>query len=215
MGGIRVKVCGLTSADSVAAAVNVGAAYVGFVFFLKSPRNLGIPLAAELAAAVPSGICKVAVTVDAADAVLGEIRDSVPVDMFQLHGSESPDRVAEIRDTFGLPVMKAVGVSEESDLEPLAGYEQVADQLLVDAKPPRGGELPGGNGLGFDWRLITGRRWQTDWMLAGGLTAGNVEEAVFLTGARQVDVSTGVERAPGIKDVRLIKAFVSTAHQTG
>ncbi len=209
---LRVKICGLKSAECVAAAVEAGASYVGFVFFPKSPRNAELALAADLASAVPPGICRVAVTVDAADAVLDGIRGKVPVDMFQLHGGESPDRVANIRDAFGLPVMKAVGVANESDLDALAGYEQVADQILVDAKPPKGMELPGGNGLGFDWRLIQGRDWPVPWMLAGGITAGNVADAIHLTGAEQIDVSSGVESAPGIKDAELIRTFVSTAH---
>ncbi len=211
MKGIKVKVCGLGSVESVGAAAEAGAAYVGFVFFRKSPRNIEVSRAAELAAAVPPGICKVAVTVDAADSVLSEICEAVPVDMLQLHGDESPYRIADIRDAFGLPVMKAVGVAEERDLDALAEYERVADQILVDAKPSEGMELPGGNGFGFDWRLIEGRRWTVPWILAGGLTAENVVEAIQLTGAQQVDVSSGVESAPGVKDTRLITEFVSMA----
>ncbi len=210
MDGVRVKVCGLTSEAGVAAAAEAGVAYVGFVFFPKSPRNLDFTHAAKLSAAVPQGIRRVAVTVDAEDSTLNEICEGVTVDMIQLHGNESPDRVAEIRDIFGVPVMKAVGVADERDLDSLAGYERVVDQLLVDAKPPKGAELPGGIGFRFDWRLIMDRQWQVPWMLAGGLTAGNVAEAVSLTGARQVDVSSGVERAPGDKDIELIKAFVSS-----
>ncbi len=213
MEGVGVKVCGLTSEEAIVALAGAGARYAGCVFFPKSPRNLDVSRAGRLAAAVPPGIRRVAVTVDATDKVLREIREAVPVDMFQLHGSESPERVAEIRDAFGLPVMKAVGVADEGDLEALAGYERVADQLLVDAKPRKGSELPGGNGIGFDWRLIAGRHWRVPWMLAGGLMACNVARAVSLTGARQVDVSSGVERAPGVKDAGLIEAFVSTARE--
>ena len=211
MKGIRVKVCGLGSAEGVNAAAEVGAAYVGFVFFGKSPRNIEVSRAAALAATVPPGICRVAVTVDAADSVLSGICEAVPVDMLQLHGDESPHRIADVRDAFGLPVMKAVGVAEKSDLDALAEYERVADQILVDAKPSEGMELPGGNGFGFDWRLIEGRRWTVPWLLAGGLTAENVVEAIQLTGARQVDVSSGVEGAPGIKDAGLITEFVLKA----
>jgi phosphoribosylanthranilate isomerase len=131
--------------------------------------------------------------------------------MLQLHGHETPARVAEVRARYGLPVMKVVGVSDESDLAAIGGYEAVADQIMVDAKPPKGAVLPGGNGVAFDWGLIAGRRWTKPWMLAGGLTAGNVAEAVRLTGARQVDVSSGVESAPGVKDAGMIAAFLKAA----
>jgi len=209
---IRVKICGLRQAADVRAAAAAGAAYVGFVFFAKSPRHLAVDEAAMLALEVPEGICKVALTVDADEAALDGLVEAVPLDMLQLHGRESPERVAEIRARYGLPVMKAVGVAGEEDLEQIDLYAQVADQLLIDAKPPKGAELPGGNGLAFDWRLLAGRKyWQRPWMLAGGLTPENVGEAVRLTGARQVDVSSGVERAPGVKDAGLIEAFVRGA----
>lgn len=207
--GVHVKICGLTSQESVAAAVAAGARYVGFVFFPRSPRHLQLASAAELAASVPEGVCKVALTVNAEDEELDRLVDTVPLDMLQLHGGESPDRVAEVRARFGLPVMKAVGVADETDLPELADYLRAADQVLVDAKPPRNADLPGGNGLAFDWRLIAGRRWPVPWMLAGGLTPGNVAEAIAMTGARQVDVSSGVENAPGVKDAGLIRAFIA------
>lgn len=208
---IRVKICGLGSAQDLAVAVEAGAAYGGLVFFEKSPRHLGLEAARAIALSAPPGFARVALVVDASDAALDEIVEAVPLDMLQLHGSESPGRVAELRARFGLPVMKAVGIAGEADLPALAEYGRVADQLLVDAKPPPGGELPGGNGLAFDWRLIAGRRWPVPWMLAGGLTAANVAEAVRLTGARQVDVSSGVERARGVKDHAAIRAFVAAA----
>ncbi len=208
---VRVKICGLRTADDIAAAVAAGAAYVGFVFFPKSPRNLSIAEARALAAEVPVGVAKVALVVNADNDLLDAITTEVPIDMLQLHGSESPERVSEVRARYGLPVMKAVGVADETDLEALTAYAEVADQILVDAKPPKGADLPGGNGLSFDWRLIAGRRWPVPWMLAGGLEAGNVAEAVRLTGARQVDVSSGVERAPGHKDAATIAAFVGAA----
>jgi phosphoribosylanthranilate isomerase len=210
---IRVKICGLREAAHVEAAVRAGAAYVGFVFFPKSPRNLSLAEAAALAVAVPPGVAKVALTVDADDAALDALLAQVPVDMLQLHGHESPARVAEVRARFGLPVMKAVGVATEADLPALDDYGRVADQLLVDAKPAPGAELPGGNGLAFDWRLVAGRRWPVPWMLAGGLTAENVAEAVRLTGARQVDVSSGVESVPGFKDPVKIEDFLEAAHR--
>jgi phosphoribosylanthranilate isomerase len=156
----------------------------------------------------------VAVVVDADDAMLEALLETVPVDMLQLHGAESPDRVAAIRAQSGLPVMKVVGLRDAGDLPQIAAYEAVADQILVDAKPPREGAdfLPGGNALSFDWRLIAGRRWAGPWMLAGGLTAANVADAVRLTGARQVDVSSGVESAPGVKDLVKITAFIDAAN---
>ncbi|MEZ5714143.1 MAG: phosphoribosylanthranilate isomerase [Paracoccaceae bacterium] len=208
---IRVKICGLTRASDVAAVAASGAAYCGLNFFPKSPRYVSPAVARDLALAAPVGLAKVALVVDAGDALLDEIVDSVPLDMLQLHGRESPERVAEIRARYGLPVMKAVGVAGEEDLAALEEHARAADQLLVDAKPPKDAVLPGGNGLTFDWRLIAGRRWPVPWMLAGGLTPDNVAEAIRLTGARQVDVASGVERAPGVKDAGLIEAFVRAA----
>ncbi len=206
-----VKICGLSDPSHVRAAVTGGARYVGFVFFPKSPRHVEIPQARELMVSVPAGVCKVALTVNADDALLTRITNELPVDMLQLHGGETPERVSAIRARFGLPVMKAVGVADASDLPQLDLYGRVADQLLVDAKPPKQAELPGGNGLAFDWRLIANRRWPVPWMLAGGLTAENVAEAVRLTGATQVDVSSGVESSPGIKDKDKIAAFLKAA----
>lgn len=211
MGQVRVKICGLRTVADVAAVAAAGAAYAGFVFFPKSPRNLTVEAARVLALAAPEGLAKVALVVDAEDAVLDAIVEGVPLDMLQLHGHESPDRVAAVRARYGLPVMKAVGVADEGDLAALFDYATVADQILVDAKPPKGADLPGGNGLSFDWRLVAQRRWLRPWMLAGGLTAENVAEAMRLTNARQVDVSSGVERAPGVKDAAKIAAFVRAA----
>ncbi len=208
-----MKICGLTTAEQVQAVAAAGARYAGFVFFPKSPRHLEVPKAAEIAGSAPVGLAKVALTVNATDAQLDYILESVPLDMLQLHGRESPERVAEIRDRFGLPVMKAIGIADEADLPQISAYEDVADQLLIDAKPPKDAELPGGNGLAFDWRLLAGRKyWRRPWMLAGGLTPENVAEAVRMTGARQVDVSSGVERAPGVKSADLISSFVRAAH---
>ncbi|WP_417807184.1 phosphoribosylanthranilate isomerase [Thioclava sp.] len=211
MGAVRVKICGLRTAVDVSAAVAAGARYLGFVFFPKSPRHLDIQQARDLAIEVAPGVAKVALVVNATDAELDAICAAVPLDMLQLHGSESPARVAEIRARYGLPVMKAVGVAEAGDLPKIAGYEAVADQILLDAKAPKGAALPGGNGLAFDWRLIADRQWTKPWMLAGGLTPENVAEAIRLTGARQVDVSSGVESAPGVKDADLIRAFLNAA----
>jgi len=209
----RAKICGLSTASDIDAAVLGRAAYVGFVFFEKSPRNVTLDQAAELAALVPAGICKVALVVNADNARLDEILDHVPLDMLQLHGEETPERVQEVKARYGLPVMKAIGITSREDLDKLTEYGRVADQLLVDAQPPKGSVLPGGNGLAFDWKLLTGRRWPVPWMLAGGLTPDNVAEAVRLTGATQVDVSTGVEASRGVKDSGKIAAFLAATSQ--
>ncbi len=208
----QVKICGLRSVAVVEAAVAAGARYVGFNFVAKSPRSVTFEEAAPLAHATPIGVCKVALVVNADDAFLTALTDTVPLDMLQLHGAETPARVAEVRKTFGLPVMKAVGVAGPEDLSALDDYARVADQLLVDTKPPKGAKLEGGNGLTFDWSLIAGRRWAVPWMLAGGLTRDNVAEALRVTGARQVDLSSGVESAPGVKDPALMAAFCKAVH---
>jgi phosphoribosylanthranilate isomerase len=211
---VRVKICGLRTPADVEAVARAGAAYAGFVFFAKSPRNLMLPEARLAALSAPEGLAKVALVVDADDTTLDAIIEAVPLDMLQLHGHETPDRVAAVRARYGLPVMKAVGVADEGDLPAILDFSTVADQLLIDAKPPRGAALPGGNGLSFDWRLIAGRRWLRPWMLAGGLTAANVADAIRLTGASQVDVSSGVEGAIGVKDHARIAMFMDAARQT-
>lgn len=207
MNAISFKICGLRSVAEVSAVAQAGARYAGFVFFPKSPRYVSVPEARALALASPVGLAKVGLVVDPTDALLDEILADVPLDMLQLHGHESPERVAQVRARYGLPVMKALGVRSEDDLPALAEFGRVADQLLVDAKPAEGADLPGGNGLAFDWRLIAGRRWACPWMLAGGLTPENVGRAIEMTGARQVDLSSGVESAPGVKDPVLIARF--------
>lgn len=210
---MRVKICGLKTPDTIAAAVDAGAAYIGFNFFAKSPRYAAPDLAARLAADIPAGVCKVALTVNADDATLDALVADVPIDMLQLHGSEPPERVAAVKDLYGLPVMKALGIAGEEDLPKIAEFSRVADQLLIDAKAPKGAVLPGGNGVAFDWRLIAGRRWAVPWMLAGGLTAANANEAARLTGATQLDLSSGVETAPGVKDAEMIRAFMAAVQQ--
>jgi len=209
---IRTKFCGVSRPEDVTAAADAGAAYVGFVFFPKSPRNVSIEQAAALAVTVPVGIAKVALVVNASDAELDAIVEAVPLDMLQLHGAESVERVREVRARYGLPVMKAVGVADAGDLPALDAYAMAADQLLIDAKPPKNADLPGGNGLSFDWRLIAGKSWPVPWMLAGGLTPDNVAEAVAMTGARQLDVSSGVEASVGVKDGELMTAFTEAAN---
>lgn len=195
----------------MSAAVEAGARYLGFNFFAPSPRFVTPQEAARLAARVPPGVAKVALVVDADDDALDDILNTAPMDMVQLHGHESPARVAEIRARYGLPVMKVVSVSGPGDLGQISACEGVADQILVDTKPPKGALLPGGTGVPFDWSLIAGRNWQKPWMLAGGLTPANVADAVRATGARQVDVASGVESAPGEKDPDLMRAFISAA----
>ena len=206
-----VKICGLTSPEGIAAAVSAGARYLGFVFFAKSPRHVTPEQAAALAAEVPLGIAKVGLFVNPDDALLQTVLAQVPLDMIQLHGSENPARVTEVRALTGLPVMKAVGVAEPRDLDALWDYGLVADMLLIDAKPPKDAELPGGNGLAFDWRLLAGRQVLKPWLLAGGLTPENVTQALRLTRAPGVDVSSGVESAPGVKDPDRIRDFIARA----
>ncbi|MBO9477465.1 phosphoribosylanthranilate isomerase [Shimia sp. R11_0] len=205
---IRVKICGLKEPAHVVAAAEAGAAYVGFVFFEKSPRHVSVAQARDLAIEAPVGVAKVALTVNADDAFLDDLVARVPLDMLQLHGQESPERVAEVRARYGLPVMKAIGIADAQDVEKIDIYGAVADQLLVDAKPPKNADLPGGNGLSFDWRLVNRKYWPKPWMLAGGLTVDNVAQAVKMTGARQLDLSSGVESAPGVKDIAKIEDFM-------
>lgn len=207
----QVKICGLRDPAHVAAAAEAGVRYLGFVFFPKSPRLITPAQAAELVENVPTGIARVGLFVNPDDAFLTETLDQVPLDMIQLHGDEDTKRVAEVKSRFGLPVMKAIGISGPEDLPQLTEYGLVADMLLLDAKPPKDAALPGGNGLSFDWRLVAGRRLLKPWLLAGGLTPENVSEAIRLTGASGVDVSSGVETAPGCKDSRLIRRFIAAA----
>jgi len=208
---VAVKMCGLQSPQDVAVAAEAGARYVGFVFFPPSPRNIDIETARNLALLVPDGIAKVALTVDADDAWLDTITAAVPLDMLQLHGHEPSERVSAVKARYGLPVMKAIGVADAPDLSAIDAYARVADQLLIDAKPPKTSEIPGGNGLSFDWRLLEGRRWALPWMLAGGLTPENVADAARLTHAAQVDVSSGIEVERGVKDPDLMRAFMAAA----
>ena len=212
MAEIRVKICGMKTRADMEAAASAGAAYVGLNFFAKSARSVSIAQAAALASEAPVGLAKVGLVVNPTDADLDAIIGSVPLDMIQLHGQESVERVAEIKSRYGLPVMKVIGVAEAADLAPIDLYAQVADQIMIDAKAPKGAKLPGGNGVTFDWQLLAGKKyWQAPWMLAGGLTPENVAEAIRKTGARQVDVASGVETAPAQKDADLMRAFVEAA----
>lgn len=212
---VRAKICGLSTPDGVAAAVAGGAAHVGFVFYRKSPRAVTPAQAASLAKLVPASVGKVGLFVDDGDERLVDVLGTVKLDLLQLHGHETPARVAEIRARFGLPVMKVVSVAGAEDIAAADAYAEVADWLMFDAKPPkdRADALPGGNALAFDWRLIAGRRWPRPWMLAGGLNAENLPEAVRISGARHVDVSSGVEDAPGRKNLAKIAAFLAAARR--
>jgi phosphoribosylanthranilate isomerase len=209
---IAAKICGLSSEVAVAAAVDGGAAYLGFNFYPPSPRAVGPARAAVLCAAVPPGVQRVGIFVDADDALIRAILAEAPIDILQFHGHESPDRVADAKVRFRRPVMKAIAVAAPEDVLAAARYDEVADMLLFDANPPRRVDaLPGGNGLAFDWRLIAGRKWRRPWMLSGGLTAALLPEAVRISGAHAVDVSSGVERRPGDKDPDKIREFLAVA----
>ncbi len=207
----QVKICGLRSVADVEAVAAAGAAWFGLNFFPPSPRFLGLELARALAIAAPVGLAKVALTVDADEATLDAIVEAMPLDMLQLHGHETPEKVSAVRARYGLPVMKVMGVRDEGDLAGLMDYSTVADMIMIDAKPPKGAVLPGGNGVPFDWRLVAQRRWLRPWMLAGGLTADNVAEAIRLTNARAVDVASGVESVPAIKDYAMVANFIAAA----
>ncbi|MFI5017985.1 MAG: phosphoribosylanthranilate isomerase [Dongiales bacterium] len=210
---IEVKICGLSSADAVAAAVENGARHLGFVFYPPSPRAIDGARAAELGRAVPAGITKVGLFVDAADETIAQVLAHAPLDMLQLHGDETPRRVKDIRRRFGVPVRKVVKLASATDVAAADAYLTAADRLLFDTKPPpeMKGALPGGNAISFDWSLIAGRGWSLPWVLSGGLNAGNLAAAVAATHARAVDVSSGVEDSPGRKSPEKIAAFLRLA----
>ena len=213
---LAAKICGLSTEAAVSAAVVGGAAFIGFVFYPPSPRAVTAHRAARLCATVRPGIARVGLFVDADDDTIGAVLAEAPIDLLQFHGRESPGRVADARLRFARPVMKAVAISAPEDVLAAARYEEVADMLLFDAKPPhRPDVLPGGNGLAFDWGLIAGRSWRREWMLSGGLTAELLPEAVRISGAAAVDVSSGVESRPGEKDLDKIRAFLAAARALG
>jgi phosphoribosylanthranilate isomerase len=210
--GVTAKICGLSTEEAVTAASDAGAAYLGFVFYPPSPRAVTPHRAARLCAGVPAGIARVGLFVNAVDRVIEAALAAAPIDILQFHGSETPERVAAAKLRFGRPVIKAVAISGFEDVLGAARYQDIADVLLFDAKPPRRPEaLPGGNGLAFDWALIAGRPWRGPWMLSGGLTAELLPEAVRVSGAATVDVSSGVESRLGIKDLDKIRVFLATA----
>jgi phosphoribosylanthranilate isomerase len=210
---VAAKICGLNDAAAVAAAVSGGARYLGFVFYPPSPRHVSPAEAKALTAAVPAGVTRVGLFVDADDPAIAATLDAVTLDLLQFHGAETPERVAAAKRRFGLPVMKAITVAGVEDVARAEHYFGAADRLLFDAKPPpgRAGALPGGNGLAFDWHLLGTRDWPVPWMLSGGLNADNLAEAVATAHATAVDVSSGVESRPGVKDAEKIAAFLAAA----
>lgn len=208
---LEIKICGLSTPETLDAALGAGADMVGMVFFPPSPRHVSLSTASALATRARGRAGIVALTVDADDAALADIVAAIHPDMLQLHGKESPERVAAIRARFELPVMKAVGIATAADLAALTAYERVADRLLLDAKPPKDAVLPGGNGVPFDWDLLAGLDLSIPYMLSGGLDPENVRNAVQRLHPFGVDVSSGVERAPGVKDIARIVAFIREA----
>lgn len=208
-----IKICGLSTPETLDAAIGAGADMIGFVFHPKSPRNVSLETAAGLRALVRGRAKTVALVVDADNERLDAIAAAAKPDLFQLHGSETPDRTAEIRARFRLPVMKAIGVRERDDLRSLGGWRRVADHILLDAKPPVDAAYPGGHGRTFDWAILDALDPAIAFMLSGGLTPENVGEAIRITRPAGVDVSSGVESAPGVKDIERIAAFVANARE--
>ncbi len=208
---VRVKICGIRDPEVLETAIGGGAAAIGFVFAPGSPREISPGEAARLAPHAPPAVLRVGLFVDADDEVIGRAAAAARLDALQLHGRETPERAAEIRRRFGLEVWKALPVSEPEDVSAAFAFEGAADRLLFDSRPPAGARLPGGNALAFDWSLLDAPLPGLPWLLSGGLTAGNLEEAARISGARAVDVSSGVERSRGVKDPALVRAFLETA----
>lgn len=205
---VQTKICGLTDADAVIAAAGAGAWRMGLVFFPSSPRNIAPADAFALAGIAPITMERVAVFVDPSDDLLDAIMDRIPINAVQLHGNETPERTAEISRRVGVQVIKAIGVAREEDLAQVAAYEPVCNWLMFDAKTPDDATRPGGMGEAFDWQILAGRTWKRPWILSGGLTPDNVQRAIQISGAKFVDVSSGVESAPGVKDPRMIRSFL-------
>ena len=211
---LTVKICGLRTPETLHAAIEAGADWVGFVFLPKSPRHISLDEAKALAPLVAGRAKKVALLVDPSDGLMADVIAALQPDFLQLHGHETPERVSEIRQRFGVPLIKAVGIADQDDLTRAGAYESLVDWMLYDAKPPKQAVLPGGNGVSFDWTLLKEAGKQHHFMLSGGLNAGNVANALAITGAAGVDVSSGVESAPGIKDPERIKAFMTAVRHS-
>ena len=208
-----IKICGLSNNESIDAVIAGGATHMGLIFFEKSPRHVSLEQAQSLSQHAGTRIQKVAVSVNADDEYMAEIVSAMQPDILQLHGNEMPDRVAELKSKYNLPVMKAFAISQTSDFEKLAPYIAIADKFLFDAKPPKGSQLPGGNGVAFDWEIMDALPNNVPYMLSGGLDASNVCEAVKRSHAKAVDISSGVESAAGVKNIKLIEEFLATCHQ--
>ncbi|PCJ33384.1 MAG: phosphoribosylanthranilate isomerase [Alphaproteobacteria bacterium] len=208
---LKAKICGLTTPQTVRAAAQAGAAYIGFVFYEKSPRNISPERAAELAAEIPASVTLCGVFVNPSDEQLTSTLAHIPLDLIQLHGTETPQRCQEIKNHFKRPVMKAIAVTAAQDITAAKAYENTADILLFDAKPEpdQANALPGGNGLRFDWQLMKDHQCNMPWMLSGGLDAGNLETAIAISGAAIFDVSSGIELRPGAKSIPKINAFMA------
>lgn len=204
---MTVKICGMKTKETIEAALASGASLIGFIFFEKSPRNVSPEKAGRLRRDIGDRASVVAVTVNADDAFLDRIVDQVNPDFLQLHGGETPQRVREVRARYGLPVIKVFSIRDASDIEAIQAYRGIADRFLLDAKAPAGSELPGGNGVSFDWSLLRALDGDIDYMLSGGLNVGNIRAAIETTGARAIDISSGVESAPGVKDSAMISRF--------
>ena len=211
---LMVKICGLSTRETLDVALQAGADMVGFVFFPASPRHIGLSTARDLGGQARGRALKVALTVDADDATLANIVEALQPDILQLHGKETVARLRDIKQAFGLPVMKAIAVETMADLVSLPGYAAVADRILFDARPPKEATRPGGLGAVFDWHVLENLDLKRPFMVSGGLHAGNVAEAVRVSRAGGVDVSSGVERAPGVKDPEMIRAFIRAARAT-
>jgi len=211
---LDIKICGLKSQEAIDAAIKNGATHIGFVFFAKSPRYVTLAQAAALREHIGERAQAVAVVVDADNLMLDELVHQVKPDILQLHGQETPRRVAEIKKRYQLPAVKAIAVHDKSDLQNLTPYHGIADRILFDAKPPKEAALPGGNGISFDWKVLEGLDFDMDYMLSGGLNAQNIHQALTLTKPGGVDVSSGVESAPGVKDIALIDNFFAAIRET-
>jgi len=211
---VQVKICGINSAAAADAVLRAGADFGGLVFFAKSPRNLSLEQGKMLAGRMRSRVRLAALVVDDSDAALAAIASQVKPDFFQLHGQETPERAAQIRSRFGIPIIKAIPVSEAADLAKATAYDDVVEMFLFDAVPAAGASRPGGHGAAFDWRILEGRTFERPWFLAGGLNPENIARAIAVSGATMVDVSSGVESAPGVKSSDRIAEFVAAAKQT-
>jgi phosphoribosylanthranilate isomerase len=208
----EIKICGLSTNESIDAVIAGGASHMGLIFYEKSPRHVSLEAAKALSRHAGNRILKVSVSVNADDHYLDGIVEAMAPDILQLHGSESAERVCEVKTRYGLPVMKAFAISEKSDLEKIMPYMGIADRFLFDAKPPEGAKLPGGNGVAFDWEIMDALPDNVPYMLSGGLDASNVCDAIKRLDVKAVDISSGVERAPGVKDTKLIEDFLATCH---